>query len=294
MTLDYVPGSLACALAHKAERGEAGRVSGTPLASGEGWRVFDYICTCGPRDRTFQERHERASVSIVLAGTFVCRSRHGATLLSTGSLFLGAAGDAYECSHHHGEGDRCLSFQFAPEVFERLAWDVSASVGASRAAFGRNGLPPLRAFSGLTARALAATRRPQELEAVAYALAAAALQVANATAPPRTADRHHRRISDVLRYLETRTDAAHSIADLARVARLSPFHFLRTFKQVTGVTPHQWLVRARLRDAARRLADGRERVTDIALDAGFEDLSNFVRSFRSEFGVSPRGYRAAA
>jgi AraC family transcriptional regulator len=78
------------------------------------------------------------------------------------------------------------------------------------------------------------------------------------------------------------------------MACISPYHFVRTFKQVTGITPHQWLLRARLRAAAQRLVASRERITDIALDVGFEDLSNFVRSFRAEFGVSPRGYRLAA
>ena len=75
---------------------------------------------------------------------------------------------------------------------------------------------------------------------------------------------------------------------------MSPYHFLRTFKLVTGITPHQWLLRARLRDAARRLATSRASITTIALDVGFEDLSNFIRSFRAEFGLSPRQYRAAA
>jgi len=55
------------------------------------------------------------------------------------------------------------------------------------------------------------------------------------------------------------------------VAGISRYHFLRTFKLVTGVTPHQWLLRSRLRDAA-----------------------NFVRTFRAEFGVSPGRYRAGA
>jgi AraC-like DNA-binding protein len=81
---------------------------------------------------------------------------------------------------------------------------------------------------------------------------------------------------------------------MARIAGLSRYHFLRTFKAVTGITPHQWLLRARLRDAARRLATSRDPVTEIALDVGFEDLSNFIRSFRSEFGVSPSRYRATA
>lgn len=272
--------------------GHAGAVTGRLLAAGEGWRAMDYVCTCGPRDRTFEERHTFASVSLVLSGTFLCRSGHGESLLAAGSLFLGSAGQRYECAHRHGEGDRCLSFQFKQEVFERLAHDA----GARRAAFERSGLPPLRAFAPLAARAQAAMQQQGELEEIAYALAGAAIRLAgeNRARTGTRAGSHHACIAEVLRRLETRFAEPHSIADLARMAGISPYHFLRTFKQVMGVTPHQWLLRARLRAAAQRLLASRERVTDIALDVGFEDLSNFVRSFRAEFGVSPRAYRSVA
>ena len=49
-----------------------------------------------------------------------------------------------------------------------------------------------------------------------------------------------------------------------------------------------------LREAAKRLSSSREPITEIALDVGFDDLSNFTRSFRAEFGASPREYRLAA
>lgn len=282
---------LAGAVAHKVRTGAAGCVAGRMLAAGEGWQVMDFLCTCGPRDATFEERHDVASISLVLEGTFGCRSAHGASLLAPGSLFLGSAGQDYECSHQHGEGDRCLSFRYEPELFERLAHDA----GAARAAFGRNELPALRPFALLTARARAAMARPDQLEEIALELAGAAVRAAGqmrAKAPAPT--QQHARIARVLHYLASRTDSRHTIADLARVASLSPYHFLRTFKRVTGVTPHQWLLRARLRAAAERLATGSERITDIALDVGFEDLSNFVRTFRAEFGTSPSSYRAAA
>jgi AraC family transcriptional regulator len=80
----------------------------------------------------------------------------------------------------------------------------------------------------------------------------------------------------------------------AAEAGLSPFHFLRLFAKVLGVTPHQYLVRSRLRRAARLLAEDRRPVTDIAYEVGFADLSNFVRSFRRAAGVSPRSFRRAA
>ncbi|WP_288044734.1 AraC family transcriptional regulator [Sphingomonas sp.] len=81
----------------------------------------------------------------------------------------------------------------------------------------------------------------------------------------------------------------------AAEAGLSSFHFLRLFSQVLGVTPHQYLVRSRLRRAARLLAEDDARpVTEISLDVGFADLSNFVRTFHRAAGVSPSGFRKAA
>ena len=75
---------------------------------------------------------------------------------------------------------------------------------------------------------------------------------------------------------------------------MSPYHFLRLFAGVLGVTPHQYLVRARLRRAARFLADDERSITDIAYDVGFGDLSNFVRTFHRAAGLSPRAFRRAA
>jgi AraC-like DNA-binding protein len=66
------------------------------------------------------------------------------------------------------------------------------------------------------------------------------------------------------------------------------------FSNVLGVTPHQYLVRSRLRHAARLLPDRDRAITDIAYDVGFGDLSNFVRTFHRAAGVSPRGFRRAS
>ena len=72
---------------------------------------------------------------------------------------------------------------------------------------------------------------------------------------------------------------------------MSPYSFLRTFEQVSGTTPHQYILRTRLREAAERLVAGDSKILDVALDCGFGDASNFNRTFRGEFGCSPREYR---
>ncbi|HWB76550.1 MAG TPA: AraC family transcriptional regulator, partial [Nannocystaceae bacterium] len=89
---------------------------------------------------------------------------------------------------------------------------------------------------------------------------------------------------------------AHEDVALERIATevgLSPFHFLRIFGAVLGVTPHQYLVRCRLRRAAALLADRGRSITAIAYEVGFADVSNFVRTFGRAAGVSPAKFRSA-
>ncbi len=95
-------------------------------------------------------------------------------------------------------------------------------------------------------------------------------------------------------WLDSNSGRPVALEDAARQAALSPFYFLRIFGKVIGVTPHQYLVRSRLRRAARLLAEEARSITDIALDVGFADLSNFVRTFGRAAGVSPRSFRRAA
>ena len=95
-------------------------------------------------------------------------------------------------------------------------------------------------------------------------------------------------------WIEANSRREIDLEDAAAQAGISPFHFLRLFSAVLGVTPHQYLVRSRLRHAARLLADDGRPVTDVAYDVGFADLSNFVRTFHRAAGVSPRRFRQAS
>jgi AraC-like DNA-binding protein len=280
---------LAAALSRKSLAGAAGGIGRRTIAAGDGWTVNDFVCTCGPRDHDAEERPSTSGVALLLSGSFVARDRHGTSLLSEGSLFLVEAGRCFVCSHRHGEGDRCLSFQFEPELFERIAHDAGATP-----VLARNSLPPLRELSRLAARARVALAQPDAVEEVAFELIGAAMRLAGRPARSRAPAHHHGRMTEVLRYMAEHAAAPHKLAGLARMARMSPYHFLRSFKATTGVTPHQWLLRARLHNAAMRLATSRAPVTDIALDVGFQDLSNFTRTFRAEFGTAPREYRLAA
>jgi len=103
-----------------------------------------------------------------------------------------------------------------------------------------------------------------------------------------------RRAVEAALWIDAHAEEAIDLDSAASEVGLSPFHFLRLFSKVVGVTPHQYLVRSRVRRAARLLADDRRSITDVALDVGFADLSNFVRTFHRAAGVSPRRFRQAA
>jgi len=77
------------------------------------------------------------------------------------------------------------------------------------------------------------------------------------------------------------------VAALARIALTSEAHFIRTFKQTFGETPHRYLQRRRLERAMALLRETERPVTEICLDVGFTSLGTFSRTFTQVVGMSP-------
>jgi AraC family transcriptional regulator len=267
------------------------------LASGPGWCVRDVVCTAGPHDRPFEERHASVCVAAVAHGTFRYRSDQGAALLAPGAVLLGNHGHCFECGHEHGIGDRCVSVHFAPAQWDDV---VAAVPGVRTARFALPRLPPLPSLEPLIAALVVACRERDAAELEELALAFAGAVVASQRGPGRIrrarSPRLERRISDAVRRIEHEAQGAAaarvSLAALAREAGLSPYHFLRVFRELVGMTPHQYVLRMRMHRAAVRLRRSDEPVSTIAFDAGFNDLSTFNRRFRRIMGASPSVYRS--
>jgi AraC-like DNA-binding protein len=263
------------------------------LARGDGWCVEDVICTSGPDDRPFEERHSQVSVAIVAAGTFQYRATTGRALMTPGSLMLGDAGHCFECGHEHGRGDRCIAFHFTPEYFERIAADAGGTHRTGALSSPR--LPAIRDSAPIVADACSGLVGSTDVswEEIGVRLAACVARlVGDRDRAPAPVPRVVARMTRVVRAIERAELPQLTLGELAAMADSSPYHFLRTFERLTGSTPHQYVRRTRLRAAAVQLASAREKVIDVAFDSGFNDVSNFNRAFRAEFGMSPRAYRA--
>jgi AraC family transcriptional regulator len=282
------------ALTHRREHGSPGQAVPRILARGRGWTVADVLCTSGPQDRPFEEQHDRYVIAVVLAGSFQHRSPLGRGLMTPGALMLGNRGHGFECGHEHGEGDRCVSFWYEPEYFEQLS--VEAGIPLLDVGFQVAHLPALREWSWLAAHigAGATASSGVSWEEIGVQLATSALRLGTGdSCTPRAAPSNaEARVTKTVRTIGRHPDASLTLDALAREAGLSRYHFLRTFEQLTGITPHQYVRRTRLREAGMRLIAEPGSVLDIALDCGFGDVSTFNRAFRTEFGMSPRAFRS--
>jgi len=136
------------------------------------------------------------------------------------------------------------------------------------------------------------------VEASALALAA---RLAHSYAEPASVRPHrarsHRldeiRLRRVLDYIAQHLDEHITVAQLAGVACLSPFHFARMFKAAVGMGPHRYVSHQRLEIAMVLLAAGQRSLSDIALSCQFSSQANFNRAFRRATGVTPGEYRRA-
>jgi AraC-like DNA-binding protein len=149
---------------------------------------------------------------------------------------------------------------------------------------------------GELAQAAAEGRSDVGLDEIGQAFASRFVEVVSGKAqkPVSARARDRRRAVEAALWIEAHSHRQIDLEDAAGQADISPFHFLRLFSSVLGVTPHQDLVRSRLRHAARLLAGDGPAITDVAYDVGFGDLSNFVRTFHRAAGVSPRKFREAS
>lgn len=272
-----------------------GKMEARQLAAGPGWHVLDLSCRSGPDDAPFEEAHNTVAIAAVLNGTFVYRTTEGRNLLTPGSILLGNHGRCFQCGHEHGAGDRCLSFHFTADYWEEIA---GAAPGEHKGRFNVPSLPPTAALLPITTTLEVARDlgRPA-MEEVALEFAGNALRLAAGL--DRTTRRHRavdeRRVSDAVRRIEL---SAHelegdrlSLGALAREAEMSRYHFLRIFRRLVGLTPHQYVLHVRMHKAAVWLRTTHVPLTTVALDAGFNDLSTFIRRFRQVLGMSPGEYR---
>jgi AraC family transcriptional regulator len=265
-------------------------IRSTPLAQTE---LVQLVRLDHPRDEVHHdpptELSDAYAVNFVESGAFELTMARKTWAVHTAAVLLSTPLSSRRYSHsEETPGDVVLSIEYAraaaETMFARAARKPSTLV-----------IPLTNRLSYLRARLLPADgSHPSALETDSTA---AELFLAIVEGPTANSRLHRpnqlrwyaHRMDQLRHLLEERHADSHNLHDLGRRVGMSPFHMARTFRELVGVSPHRYLVDIRLREAARRLRDG-EAVTDTCFAVGFCDLSNFIRSFRRKFGVSPSRY----
>jgi AraC family transcriptional regulator len=203
---------------------------------------------------------------------------------------------------------RCHGPRDALHVFlesELVARVVAESFGLDRdrlvvPPFERLDLPQLRAAMQAVDAELTAgdAGGPLAAESLANVLA---IHLIRHVAAPRRPGRGRdgtlprARLRAVVEYIEGHLDVGPTLAEMADVARLSPYHFARQFRAATGLPPHQFVLARRV-DRAKQLLHGRGDLplAQVAARSGFSDQSQFSRHFKRLVGVSPGQFRMSA
>jgi AraC family transcriptional regulator len=158
---------------------------------------------------------------------------------STGALLLGNSGWCFECGHTHGIGDRCISLNIREDLFGEIA----AAVSISRFRFSAPSLPPSKALPIVaTMEALGSTGSVLHSEELALRLVerVIAAMVGHHRFPAAPTGREVRRVVEAVRLVASDATRPIELKEMAASAGMSKYHFLRVFRRLTGVTPHQY------------------------------------------------------
>jgi hypothetical protein len=209
-------------------------MTATTLLQRKSLLVSDFRCDAGPDDKPFAEQHRSHSISYVRKGSFACHTRGRLFELVAGSVLIGHPGDEYVCSHDHVCGDECLSFFLEPELVE--------AIGDQADIWQTGALPPLPELMVLGELAQAAAERRSDIgldEAGQHFARRFVEIVSGRREKPMTASaRDRRRAVETALWIDAHSDRDIDLEQAAAQADISPFHFLRLFSSVLGVTPH--------------------------------------------------------
>lgn len=98
------------------------------------------------------------------------------------------------------------------------------------------------------------------------------------------------KLKRVLRYIDHHLEQKITLKDLAAIAQLSQHHFARTFKQTTGSSPHQYLIRRRINRAQQLLKRQNTSISEVAIACGFSNQGHLHRHFKKHLGVTPKQF----
>lgn len=238
------------------------------------------------------ERQNLNAIVLPFAGLFSKHEAPGRHVTGTPSHAIYFAPDApYRISFPGGIGDRAITLRFA---------DVPGPEQVGRGRPASQGLLPANAMmlrNLLWTRLAKGEADPFEVEALGLDLLNMSLSLVRSDKPPVRGSaevRRRRALERVKEAVGLAPSNKWTVAKLAGIANLSPFHLCHVFRDMVGTSVYDYVLHERLAQTLPAVLDCGDDLTGIALDAGFASHSHFTARFRSFFGCTPAALRRVA
>jgi AraC family transcriptional regulator len=252
-----------------------------------------------PSGKSVEHRHEEHQIAIILEGTFTAetQSSNGCSRIGTrtaGHTCVIPSGQSYLLRSN--EEMEYLSIYIEPAMLSRAASDSSVPervelIEACSAA------DPLIRQIGMALKREGEAERPAGrlyAESLANLLTVHLLRHYTnngGSAKQAQGGLSGHRLRRATEFIHENLERDLALAEIAEAVELSPFHFARAFKQATGLTPHQYVIKNRIERAKTLLADDELPLVEVSYRAGFKNQSHFTTLFRRLTSLTPKAYR---
>jgi AraC-like DNA-binding protein len=272
----------------KADNGRAVRVTRVELSIG----TLDLFCFENYDHAFPRHSHDRFTVGVFGAGNGTIRFRGARWNAAEGSILAVPPDEAHSADPLPGYGWTYRTFYPSTEL---VAQAIEDSGHAKKAFFERPILddPQLaRTLMALHCNLLSPARGLAAEETLLLSLRQLLLRHSTERAPSTSPAVAARAVSTARAYLDRNYSHAVRLAELSSVCEMSPFHLIRSFRDIVGMPPHAYLTQVRANRARDFLVRG-EALSATAYLCGFSDQSHLTRTFKKIFGVTPGAYLSA-
>lgn len=235
--------------------------------------------------------HRAFCVGVVRQGSRVISQGGRETVIPKNGLFIINPDTAHACKSQNKQGQSYLALCIDREHMRTIASTISGKARPFPHFTNTLAADPglackIRRFFSLLEHPCPLPTRESALHSF---LSALILRHGDAPPIPCQAGPQREAVNRICEFIETHYADTLSLEQLARKARLSPFHFQRVFLKNTGVSPHDYLVQLRIKKAQALLLK-RHGIVRVSLDTGFADQSHFTHTFKKVIGITPGKY----
>lgn len=232
--------------------------------------------------------HPGPAIGIVSRGAMNSYARGATHTLRRGTVFLINPGEVHAPGPAIPDGWVLRAFYFSDDFYTGL----SRSLGLGGLRFSKLFVRNNRLTQNLLSlhRSLEQSGTSLELESRMLSVFE---EIARHYVEVPLRDQHlkseHQKVRRAKEFLIENNRRAITLKELAEIVDLSPYHLLRVFRSIVGLTPHEFLTQTRVEEAKRLLRLGWT-ISDTAMDTGFVDQAHFTRRFKAIVGVTPGRY----